>query len=83
MTPSDRDQSQQDREEKPELPKGWKPPFSLEVSMHDGRFYLRNADGESLEFDNDHDGSTLVLGGNPEPMEAIAFALNMAYGDAK
>lgn len=71
------------QDQKPNLPKGWKPPFSVEVSMHDGRFYLCDADGNSLEYDSDTYGSTLVIGGNPEPMEAIAFALNKAYGDIK
>lgn len=71
--------SEDGRIERPRLPSEWEPPFSIEVSMHDGRFYLRDNLGRPLEYDTDHDGNTLVLCGTPEAMEAIEFALNAIY----
>lgn len=65
----------------PELPEGWVPPFSLEISMHDGKCYMKGKDGKPLDFDHDMDGNQLVIGGDIEPMEAIEYSLNAVYGE--
>lgn len=72
-----------DKTKPAKLPEGWQPPFSIQLSTFDGNFYLRNADESSLKFSEDYDGNTQVLGGLPEAIEAIGYALNVAYAPAK